>query len=230
MPATVETIVNAAIIELSQVPGSSTQIYATPRVLQYVQDAFDFCFQQNWWDAYTSYVTGTLDGVAGLLTVDILPTTPTATGVYITSNNNILNCYPDGTNKIIRQLPPRMNPFTINTTSGGMPIYRDADYTFPNRPIKFYPINATGNVVMLVRQEPLHPFALTDIIYLDQLMLMLGACYLYAADDGTNPGQINKFQSMFMARLKDMIAAENTSPLQLDPRFGAEQDQWWEYQ
>jgi hypothetical protein len=33
---------------------------------------------------------------------------------------------------------------------------------------------------------------------------------------------------MFMKRLSDMIAAENDTPLQLDPRMGAEMDQWME--
>lgn len=223
MPVTVQQIVDATIIELSQVPGSSTQIYATPRILQYVQDAFDFCFQQNWWVSYVSFVTGTLDGVTGLLTTDIIPTSPDNTGnVPISSHTNIHNCYVGGTNRIIRALPPRMNPLLLasSSSSGGSPLYRVGDYTLVNRPVKFYPPTAVGTIVMEVRQEPLHPFGLTDKIYIDQLMLVLGACYMYAADDGTNPGQINKFQSMFMKRLSDMIAAENDeAPLQLDPRI-----------
>lgn len=222
MPVTVQQIVDATIIELSQVPGSSTQIYGTPRILQYVQDSFDFCFQQNWWVAYTSYWNGTLDGVTGLLTADIVPTTPNNSGlVPISSHTNVHNCFIGGTNRIIRALPPRMNPLLLgSSSSGSSPLYRIGDYTIPNRPIKFYPPTATGDVVMEVRQEPLHPFGLNDKIYIDQLMLVLGACYMYAADDGTNPGQINKFQSMFMKRLTDMIGAENDeAPLQLDPRI-----------
>ena len=36
---TVQDIVKAAITELSQVPGLATQIYATPRLQQFVQNA-----------------------------------------------------------------------------------------------------------------------------------------------------------------------------------------------
>lgn len=227
MPATVQSIVDATILELSQVPGASTQIYAAPRILQYVEDAFDMCFQQNWWDAYVSFWTGTLDGTSGRLTADIIPTTPSA-GVPIILYSNIRNCYADNSGKVIRSLP-RSNPFLFTSSSGGIPVYRAADYTVTNRPIIFYPPTATGNVILEVRQEPLHPFALTDLIYIDAKMLVFGAAYLYAADDGTNPGQINKFQSLFTKRMSDMIAAESdTAPLQLDPRFGVEQDQWWE--
>jgi hypothetical protein len=229
MPTTVQALVDATTNELSQVPGSSTQIYATSRILQYVQDAFDFCFQSNWWDAYSSFWTGTLDGTTGRLTADIIPLSPNTAGLPITSHTNIRSCFPDGSNKIIRSLPPRSNPNLLNTTSGpGNPVYSTPDYTFPNRPIQFYPFTATGNVIMEVRQEPLHPFGLTDILYIDPLMLMLGTCYMYSADDGTNPGQINKFQSMFMKRLTDMIGAENDTPLQLDPRMGPSIDQWME--
>ena len=36
---TVQDVVKAAITELSQVPGLATQIYATPRLQQFVQNA-----------------------------------------------------------------------------------------------------------------------------------------------------------------------------------------------
>lgn len=228
MTATVQAIIDATIIELSQVPGASTQIYATPRLLQYVTDTFDMVFQQNWWAAYTSFWTGTLDGTTGRLTADIIPVTPNAAGVAISSHTNIRSVFPSGSSKLIRSLPPRTNPSIFNTSNGTTPIYHTPDYTFTNRPIQFYPATATGNVIMEVRQEPLHPFALSDTIYLDQMMMVLGASYMYAADDGTNPGQINKFQSLFMKRLSDMVGAENQDSLQLDPRFGVTQDQWWE--
>jgi hypothetical protein len=227
MPATVQVLVDAAINELSQVPGSSTQIYATSRILQYVQDAFDFCFQATWWAAYTSYWRGTLDGTTGRLTADIAPLTPTS-GVPISTHTNIGSCFADGSNKIIRLLPPRSNPFMFDQSSPGYPLYMVPDYTYPYRPVQFYPTNATGDVIMEVRQEPEHPFSLLDTLYLDQLMLMLGACYMYAADDGTNPGQINKFQSMFMKRLNDMVGAENQTPIQLDPRMRDGTNEWME--
>lgn len=218
MPVTVANIVDGVITELSQVPGVSTQIYATPRITKYVEDAFDLCFQRKWWDAYTSFWTGTLDGTTGHLTADIVPTTP-KNSLPISSHTNIRNCFPAGTTRRIKQLPPNTNPSVYGGSSGSEPIYRATDYTFENRPIKFYPLNATGDIDIEVRQEPLHPFGSNDVLYLDRMMLVLGACYMYAADDGTNPGQINKFQSLFLKRLSDMVAAENDTPLQLDPRL-----------
>ena len=45
----VQDVVKAAITELSQVPGLATQIYATPRLQQFVQDAFQLELEEMWW-------------------------------------------------------------------------------------------------------------------------------------------------------------------------------------
>lgn len=219
MATLVSTIVDQAIVELSQVPGVNTQVYASARLLQYVQDAFDMVFQQHKWNAYGSWWIATLDGSTGSITSDILPNSPvlqSTRSIPVTDYNNIVLCFPAGTNIIVRELPSRRNPYLL---SGSVPIYREANYTNVNRPIRFYPLDATGTVVMRVLQEPLHPFALTDLIYIDSLMLALGAAYFYAVDDGTNPAQITKFQSMFLKRMNDMISAESDVVLELDPRY-----------
>lgn len=224
MPTEVRDIVNMTIVELSQVPGVSTQVYASARILQHIQNVFDLCFQQTWWEAYTSYWTGTLNGTTGHLTADILPETPVpqaTRSIPISNHSNIGECWRADTDHLIRDMPPRFNP-TLFT--GSSALYRATDYTFPNRPIKFYPVTSTDSIVMKVRQEPLHPFALTDLVYIDPLMLCYGAAYMYANDDGTNPGQVAKFQSLFMKRMNDMVAAENDGILQLDPRWNSEDD------
>lgn len=225
---TVGDIVTSTITELSQSPGTSTQIYATPRITQYVQDAFDFCFEATWWNAYTGWATGTLDGTTGRLTTDIPLTGLPSTIAFITRYIDIGDTFVGGSNQLIRELPKALNPDTITASTGATPIYKSPDMTNPESPIRFFPTNATGTVSMFVRQNPLHPFALTDLVYLDPLMLSLGAAYMYAADDGTNPGQINKYQSMFMKRLNDMISGEGDVALVLDPRSGTGMNEWWE--
>lgn len=217
MSVTVQQVVTATITELSQIPGTSTQIYGTPRIQQYVQDAFDFCFQAAWWLAYTSYSTNTLDGTTGRLTADIdVSSGFPSTSVKITQFTNIRQVFAGDTSRVLRSLPRGINPAVI---TGSEPMFVAPDTVNVNAPIRFYPITAAGTVTLECRQEPLHPFALTDVLYFDGLMLSLGAAYMYAADDGTNPGQINKFQSMFMKRLKDMLAAESDTKIQLDPRL-----------
>jgi hypothetical protein len=226
MPQTVQQIVDQVIVELSQVPGSSTQIYATPRILYYVQDAFDMIFQQHWWGDYCDWVDGQLDGTTGRLVADVIPQGPVMVNgapVPITKYGNIRQVFIGTTNREVRELPARMNP---NLVTGTMVMYKRRDNINPNRPIRFYPVDAIDTVVMEVRQEPPHPFALTDTIYFDPLMLVLATCYMYAADNGTNPGQINKFQSMFTKRMSDMVAAEGDTTVLLDPRFPA--DELWQ--
>ena len=226
MPTLVSAIVDRAIVQLSQVPGVSTQVYAADRLLQYVEDAFDLVFEEHWWSAYQSYISADLDGTTGHLTSDLLPTTPVSIPeTYITDYKNIGTAWLSDSNRPIPELSPGQNPLLL---SGGRPLYRMADYTFARRPIIIYPIDATGTITMSVRQEPTHPFALTDTVYLDAMMLAYGAAFLFAADDGTNPGQVSKFQALFKQRTDRMIAADNTGALRLDSRQMGDTDMWWE--
>lgn len=226
MPTTVQTIVDRCIISLSQVPGVSTQVYASDRLLQYVEDAFDLCFDEHSWSSYRSFWTGALNGTSGHLTSDIVPTTPISSpSTPIIDYKNILMAWSENSNRPVPEMSPQVNPDTI---SGGTAMYRIADYTFANRPIKFWPEASTGNVRLLVLQEPQHPFALTDTVYIDPMMLTYGACFLFAADDGTNPGQISKFQALFKQRVDKMIAADNAGAIRLDSRQYGDIDMWWE--
>lgn len=210
----IRDIVNQCIVELSQVPGVSTEVYSSDRLRQYVQDAFDLCWMEHKWEAYRSWWQGTINGSSGHLTADILPTTPTS-GLGITNFNNIAIVWVRGSDVPIRDLPNRRNPFNY---TGDVAVYKAADYTHANRPIKFFPITATNSVDMLVYQEPRKPFATTDYLYLDNMMLVYGACYLYSVDDAANPAQVSKFQAMFLKRMRQAIAYENDHILQLDDR------------
>ena len=67
MPAVVGDIVNAVINELSQVPGIATQIYASGRILQHVQDALLLEFEEICWPDYMRIGPMPLDGTTGLL-------------------------------------------------------------------------------------------------------------------------------------------------------------------
>ena len=52
MPAVVSDIVNATINLLSQVPGIATQVYASGRIQQMVQDALLLELEEMWWPDY----------------------------------------------------------------------------------------------------------------------------------------------------------------------------------
>jgi hypothetical protein len=216
MPAVVGDIVNAVINELSQVPGVATQIYASGRILQHVQDALLLELEEMWWPDYMTWIGPiALDGTTGSLTADLIG--PLAT---ITEYKDIAAVHPSDSNRKLRELPQSINPFVLN--SGYGPWYIAPDYTTPARPFKVYPPSSTISVVVWARQRPTLPIDTTTRVYIDQLLLQYDACWMYAVDDGTIPAQVNKFQVLAQNRRRMIKAAFSVHPLQLDPRYGVD--------
>ena len=213
MPAVVRDIVNAVITELSQVPGVATQIYASGRILQHVQDALLLEMEEMWWPDYMTWIGPiALDGTTGRLTADLVG--PLAT---IREYRDIAAVHPEGSNRKLRELPQSINPFAM--TSGFGPWYMAPDYTVAARPFKVFPPNTSISVVVWARQRPVLPIDNTTIVYIDQLLLQYDACWMYAVDDGTIPAQVNKFQVLAQNRRRMIKAGYSQQPLELDPRF-----------
>jgi hypothetical protein len=217
MPALVSDIVNAVINLLSQVPGVATQIYASDRIRQHVQDATLLELEEMWWPDYMTYIGPvTIDGVTGAPSTDLIgPLSP------ITEYRDIASVFPAGSNKKLRELPQSINPLNLNS---GRMLFMAPDYTTPNRPFRVYPKNSTDSVVVWARQRPPIPLLLTSKVYIDALLIQYDACWMYAVDDGTIPAQVNKFQVLAQNRRKMVKAAFAQQPLELDPRFPADAD------
>lgn len=213
MPALVSDIVNAVINELSQVPGVATQVYASGRILQHVQDALLLELEEMWWPDYMTYIGPVpLDGTTGSLTQDLVG--PLAT---ITEYRDIARVFPGNSNRPLRELPQSINPLLLKT--GLSTFYMIPDYTAIGRPFKVYPPDSSVGVVVWARQRPKLPLSGTDTVYIDQLLLQYDACWMYAVDDGTIPAQVNKFQVLAQNRRTKVKGGYGQQPLQLDPRF-----------
>lgn len=213
MPALASDIVNAVIVELSQVPGIATQTYAAGRILQHVQDAFLLEFEDFWWPDYMTYIGPIpLDGTTGSLTQDLVG--PLAT---ITEYRDVESVWPSNSNRKLRELSGFSNPFVLN--SGGNMRYLAPDYTVVGRPFKVYPPNSSGSVIVAARQRPKLPISTDNTLYIDQLLLQYDACWMYSVDDGTVPAQVNKFQVLAQNRRKAVRASFAQHPLELDPRM-----------
>jgi hypothetical protein len=218
MPAVVSDIVSAVINELSQVPGIATQIYASGRILQHVQDALLLELEEMWWPDYMAFIGPiALDGSTGRLAADLVG--PLAT---IMEYRDIAAVYPSTSNRKLRELPQSMNPFLL---TGGLSTYYIApDYVVPARPFRVYPMDSTVSVVVWARQRPVLPLMNSTIVYIDHLLLQYDACWMYAVDDGTIPAQVNKFQVLAQNRRRMVKAGYSQHSLVLDPRFPAELD------
>ena len=218
MPVLVSDIVTACITELSQVPGLATQMYATPRLQQFVQNALLLEIEEMWWPDYMTFLGPIqLDGTTGSLTQDLVG--PLGS---ITEYHDIAAVYRDGSNRKLRELPQSINPLT--QMNGLSTLYIAPDYTTPARPFKVYPPSSSCGVVVWARQRPRTPLNMDDRLYLDQLLLQFDACWMYAVDDGTVPAQVNKYQVLAANRRKQMKAAFSQHPIALDPRYAYEID------
>ena len=209
----VRDIVNAVITELSQVPGVATQIYASGRIRQYVQDAYQLEVDELWWPRYMLWQTVSVDGATGLLTADLKG--PIS---YIDEYEDIRAVFPAGSNRQLVEFPQSMNPDGIVSTGSSSRLFVTPDYTVPHRPFKVIP-PTTLSVTVHARQSTPLPLSDDTTVYMDNLLLQYDAAWAYCVDDGTVPAQVNKFQMLATARRRRLTAAMAQQPLLLDPRF-----------
>lgn len=208
--ATVGDIVNSAITELSQVPGQSTQIYSTPRMQQYTQNAVLLELEEMWWNKLMFYIYDVpIDPLTGAPTLDLV----SPLGGYLDDFTDINAVWPNGSNRPLMAMPRGMNP---NTLRGQTSAFFIAPGHTPHRPITVWP-PASHSVTIYARHRPVLPMALADKIWLDRLLILYDVCWMYAVDDGTIPAQVNKFQVLAANRRKRMKAADNSHPIPLDP-------------
>lgn len=210
--AKVSDIVSSVITELSQVPGVATQIYASGRIQQFVQNAYRMEINEMWWPRYMTYIDVSPDGTTGALTSDLQG--PIS---FIDDYEDIAAVYMPNSNRKLREHPQSVNPGLLNT--GMNTWYITPDYTVPHRPFRIFPTTSTGTVKVWARQHNTLPLASTDNIFIDDLLLMWDACWQYAVDDGTVPQQVSKYQMLATQRRKSLKASLAQQPLELDPRF-----------
>lgn len=214
--ATVGDVIGDVITELSQVPGVATQLYASGRIRQFIQDAIALEQDEMWWPQLMYYQLVPLDGVNGFLTQDLKG--PLS---FVDDFTDIAAVYAEGSNRKISSLPSSINPFNLNGTGIG-PVFISPDATTLHRPFRVWPGTSTGSVVVWARQSASTPVSDSDTIHLDRLLITYDAAWMYCVDDGTVPAQVNKFQMLAQKRRKQMIAATVQMPMQLDPRFPAD--------
>jgi len=212
MAVIVNDIVKAAINELSQVPGIATQVYASPRLQQFVQNAILLEIEEMWWPQLMFYQSVPIDPDSGLLAADLVGPI-SAVDEY----GDVAAVYHGGTNQKVPELPPSVNPFSM--TGAGSVRYISADSSTAHRPFRVWPIGATGNVDVWARQRLQTPATGTDKVYIDQTLILYDACWMYAVDDGTVPAQVNKYQVLAANRRKKMLARYSQHPTPLDPRY-----------
>ena len=207
---TLQQLIDRAADRLSMFPGTGVQVYAEDTLGEMIQHKFDVLFEEAYWPQFFSWAQWTLDGTLGIVTTDLTD--------LIKRFGDIRVVFPENSSTPLTVMSAlTTNPFEL---SGTTPIHYEslgpADDNKTSRVFQIWPKTATGNVIVGYRTKP-DMFAVIDEVDFDDQALILGACFDYAEDDGTNPNATQKFQLLFEARVKQLKKTLNNTPISLDP-------------
>lgn len=208
---TFKQMTDAVIKEAGLVNGSAVQTYVEPQVQAAIQSIFDLLMNKpRRWEHITQWETWTLNGTTGLVTNNIT----------VKNYEDIKEVRISNTNRKVLQSSDTAHLYA----TGNFPLYRtqirwnDGNVS---KLVKFWPINATGSVDVLVSYVP-DPFVKdTDIIPFNPLVVKLGALWYLLAGDGLNPGNAEKAQGLFDVAYNDYVSKLNSG----DIGYGAHYDQ-----
>lgn len=217
MAKTLEAIIDDVLRELSQIPGSGTQLFSEDIVAQKIQKMFDFAWPEIWWGEYMEWFTGTLDGTTGVVTEDIS---------RIKSYHDIRAVYPSNSDHKLAALPFRINPTRLTGTSAAYIEQIQASHANSAKLLRVYPLTATDSIDIHARVKP-DDFALDDTIYMDHNLLVTGAAWDYIEGDGTNPSEAAKLQNQFETRLGQLKKLDANKPIVLSSPRGRVPAQWY---
>lgn len=192
------------------VAGTGVQIYAEDTIGEMIQHKFDVLFKEAFWPQFCTWYQWTLDETLGVVTTDLTD--------ILKEYEDIQVIFPQNSNSAVTKVSNlTTNPFEL---AGTTPIHYEAlGPTFDNKVTKVFrvwPLASTGVIVVRVRTKPA-TFTSEDEIDFDDQALILGACFDYLEDDGTNPNSTTKFENLFESRVNQLKDDFNSAPISLDP-------------
>lgn len=211
--STLSALVQRVVTRLSMVPGVSVQVYAEDQIAEMIQHKFDTIRDMVWWDDMMTYVTVTQDANGRPVenVVRQLPSVPVGDEIVINKYSDIQLVWAPNKREPLPGIARRDNP-------SGVLRQGDTCYKLPDatKVIRFAPFRP--GITMNMRVKTFYGrFAADDIVPFDDQALILGAAYDYLEDDGTNPGQIDKFRVLYTSRMDQLLSAHNDEDIPLHP-------------
>lgn len=222
-----KTTVAEAIIQvarnMSMVSGLGVQPYSEDQIIGMLEGAHQFIVDEGpeWPDLRSNY-TRTLDGVTGRIT-QVIPDT-----VGAITSARVKRVYHESSNRPLPLLSDYNNPL-VTSFPYGFTLLGAQDETVPTGKylVQLAPVTLTGQCLIQV----MYDYDLSDtrtVIPVDWWLHVYHASWQYAADDGTNQVQIEKYKNLFNMRMKQLTSRLVTHPISLDP-LNTVPNQWMEY-
>ncbi len=222
-----KTTVAEAVIQvvrnMSMVSGPAVQPYSEDNIIGMLEGAHQFIVDEGpeWPDLRSDY-TRTLDGTTGKITELV----PDAVGAITSAR--VKRVYHESSNRPMPLLSDYNNPLVTSFPYGFKLLGRqDETVTTGKYLVQLYPVTLTGQCLI----QLVYDYDMSDtrtVIPIDWWLHVYHASWQYAADDGTNMGQIEKYKNLFNMRMKQVSARLATHPLALNP-LNTVPNQWMEY-
>lgn len=222
MSYTLSELVQRSVTRLSMVPGVAVQVYAEDRLAEMIQHKFETVRDMAWWDDLMDWqeLTQGADGRPTENVVRELPASPVGDEIVINQYKDIQFAWHPQRRDPLKTLPKRANP--AGAMRSGTTLYRVPDQA---KVIRFLPF--TAGLTMMIRYRKWYgAFEPDDIVPMDDQLLVLGACYDYLEDDGTNPGQTEKFRNFYNDRLGQLLMQENDEEIPIAPQPYLNSSRW----
>lgn len=214
MAYTLSDLVQRTVTRLSMVTGVAVQVYAEDRIAEMIQHKFETVRDMLWWDDMMEWQTLT-QGADGRPTENVvreLPASPVGDEIVINQYKDIQHAWAPNRRDPLKTMPKRNNP--MGAMRQGSTLYRVPDVTSVIRFLPFTP----GQQMMIRYRKWYGQFEPGDVVPMDDQLLILGAAYDYLEDDGTNPGQTEKFLNFYNDRLRQLLSQENDEEIPLTPQ------------
>lgn len=206
--STIEDAIIQVAAGMSLVNAQGMTPYSDELILSYLHGAHTAIADEQEWDEMTISHTRTLDGTTGKITQKI---------TEVTDWKDIERIYHESSQQPLPKVTRWSNPLISTTLVGfrGMSAVED-----PNSGgrylVQFFPLTLTGQVLF---QSALSiDFTNRDtVLPIDWWLHVYHASWQYALDDGTNPAQMEKYQTLYNQRLKTVKSKQNRASISLDP-------------
>lgn len=223
MSTTVRLVMERTLVQLSQVPGASVQLYSEETIIEYIRTQFWMYFEEYHWPAYEEWTFGTLDGTLGVITRDMTTTDANEYPRLLRKYEDIYGVYPLGSEIPLTEMPQGVPPRRI---SGGTTPMFIRSYSSNNKIFRVAPYTATGDVDIHYRARPAE-IQIDTVIFLDETLLTLAASYMYLAKDGSNSGNTQELQAMLATR-EGQLSHQRAKPIPLsNARRTHSVNNWW---
>lgn len=222
MPNTLSDLVQRTVTRLSMVPGVAVQVYAEDRIAEMIWHKYLMCRDELWWDELMDHVQLTQDDNGRPMenVVRELPDSPVGDEIVINRYQDIQFAWSPNIRGPLKRMSSRYNP--AGYTRQGRTMWLGPDSA---KVVRFY--QHTPGLTMTLRYKRYYPyFGPTDIVPMDDQLMILGAAYDYLEDDGTNAGQTEKFRNLFNERLMRLKSQENDEEIPLSPAPYSSNDGW----